>query len=574
VAADASGNVYIADRSANHIVKVAASGAASLVSVTGFTLTNPQGVAVDGNGNLYIADSGHRRVIRLIAGTASVVQTPGQTIGSIMYGVAVDANGNTYAVDWSNNRVMKVDVSSAVLSFANTRIGATSSDSPKTATVTNIGNEALVAGANPIYTADFSEDSSDVNLCTVSTSLDPGEACDVSVMFTPQSAGSLSANVVITDNHLNGSSVTHNVAVSGTGLSAITPTITWIQPSAITYGTALSGVLNAVAKDGAATVSGTYVYSATPQGGSASTVTAATVLGVGNYTLSVSFTPDSISYTSATGSVSLTVNKAAPSITLESSANPELVSTSITLTATVTSSVSTPTGSVSFYDRTSLLGSGTLASGVATYTTSSLASATYSITAVYGGDASFSSVTSSTLSQVVSDLRLTVATGGSLTATVSAGGTATYHLRMAPSAGSVFPAAVALSASGGPTGSAITVTPSTIAAGAAATNVAVAVQVPATRAAVYRSTAWAVGLVLPLMGMVVLPFGIGSKRLSLKRVLLAALVLMVLISAGAVLGCGAAHVGTPPPQPTNYTVTVRAASGSLTRSTTLTLTVQ
>lgn len=36
--------------------------------------------------------------------------------------------------------------------------------------------------------------------------------------------------------------------------------------------------------------------------------------------LLVSFTPDSTSYTSATGSVSLTVNKASPSIGLHSSA--------------------------------------------------------------------------------------------------------------------------------------------------------------------------------------------------------------------------------------------------------------
>jgi sugar lactone lactonase YvrE len=575
VAVDASGNAYIADRVANHIVKVAASGAASLVSLTGFTLSNPQGVAVDGSGNLYIADSGHRRVVELTtAGVTSVVQTPGQTIGTIMYGVTADATGNIFAVDWSNNRVLKVNVSGAVLSFANTRVGATSSDSPKTATVTNVGNEALVAGANPIYTVDFSEDSSDSNLCTVSTSLDPGEVCDVAVMFTPQSAGSLSANVVITDNHLNGSSATHNVAVSGTGLSAITPTITWTQPSAITYGTTLSGVLNATAKDGSTTVSGTSVYTATPQGGSASTVTAATVPGVGNYTLSATFTPSSISYTSATGSVSLTVNKATPSIALESSANPVLVSTSITLTATVYSSVSTPTGSVSFYDRTTLLGSGTLASGVATYTTSNLTSATHSITAVYGGDWSFSSVTSSALSQVVSDLTLNVASGGSSTVTVAAGGTATYHLRIAPSAGSVFPAAVALSASGGPTGSTISITPGTIAAGAGSTNVTITVRVPATSAAHHRSWDWALGFALPVMGMLALPFGIGNKRSTLKRMLFAALVLIAIGSAGAILGCGAAHVGTPAPQPTSYTVTVRAASGSVSRSTTLTLTVQ
>src|SRR5581483_11696671 len=303
---------------------------------------------------------------------------------------------------------------------------------------------------------------------TSSTSLEPGEVCDVSVSFTPQSAGSLSANVVVTNNHLNGNNATQTIAVSGTALNPVTTTITWTQPSAITYGTSLSGVLNATATDGSTTVPGTFAYTATPQGGSATTVTTATVLSPGGYTLSVSFTPDSVSYTSATGSVSLTVNRASPSIALNSSANPALVSNSITLTATVSSSVSAPTGSVDFYDGTTHLGSGTLASGAATYATSNLTSGTHSITAVYAGDSNFSSVTSSAVSQVVSDLNLNIASGGSTTATVSPGGTATYSLRIAPSSGSTFPGAVNLSASGGPTGSTITITPSTIAAGAGA----------------------------------------------------------------------------------------------------------
>ena len=574
VAVDASENVYIADRVANHIVKVAPSGTASLASLAGLSLSNPQGVAVDGNGNLYIADSGHRRIVQLTTtGTASVVQTPGQTLGNILYGVTADASGNIFIPDWSNARVTKVNVTGAALSFANTPIGGTSTDSPKNATVTNLGNQPLTMSANPIYTADFSENSSDANLCTVSTTLDPGELCDVSVMFTPQSAGSRSANVVLTDNHLNGTNATQNVAVTGTGVSPITPTITWAQPSAITYGTNLGGVLNATAMDGSTVVDGTFAYTATPQGGSASTVTAATVLGVGSYTLSVTFTPSSNSYTTATGGVSLTVGKAAPSVTLASSANPALLSTSLTLTATVSSSVSAPTGSVAFYRATTLLGSGTLASGVATYVTSSLAAGTHSITAVYAGDSSFLSVASSPVSQVVSDLTFSIPSGGTSTATVSPGGTATYHLTIAPSSGSAFPAAIALSASGGPAGSTIAITPQTIAAGDGSTNVTVTVQVPTTIAAVRKSSARAVGLWIPLMGMLVVPIGIQCRRLPFKRVLTAVLVLVGLVSTAAILGCGTHSTSTIKPS-MNYTITVTAAAGTLSRSTTLTLIAQ
>lgn len=484
VAVDPSGNVYIADRG-SRVVKAAPSGAASLVSLSGVTLgSNTQGVAADGSGNLYIVDSANRRVIQLtVAGVASVIQTPGQTLGTFVFGVTVDSSGNIFVADWSNNRLVKVNVSGAALSFANTSVWATSSDSPKTAAVTNLGNHALAFSADPSYTADFSENSSDTNLCASSTSLDPGEVCDVSVLFTPQSVGSLSTNLVVTNNHLNESEATQNVAVSGTG------------------------------------------------------------------------------------------TKPSPSVALASSANPALVSNSVILTATVSSSAGTPTGSVSFYDEATLLGSATLAAGTATYSMSSLACDTHSITAVYAGDSNFLSVTSSAMSQVVSDLTVGLATGGSRTATVSAGGTATYSLTIAPSAGSVLPAAVALSASGGPAGSTITITPRTIAEGAEATNVTVAVQVPAATAAVRRSNTWAFGVVFPLLGVLVVPLGIRCRRLPRKRVLLVALLLLLLASTGAWLGCGdSSHPA--PTQPTNHTITVTAASGSISHSTALTLTVQ
>jgi len=269
-----------------------------------------------------------------------------------------------------------------------------------------------------------------------------------------------------------------------------------------------------------------------------------------------------------------TGGKASPSVTLDSSANPAFVSSTVTLTATVSSSSGSPTGSVDFYDGATLLGSGTLASGTATYVPSNLVPGTHSITVVYSVDSNYSTVTRSALSQVVSDLTLALASGGSSTATISPGETATYHLTIGPS-GSVLPAAVTVSASGGPAGSTITITPQTIAPGAGATNVTVTVQVPSATAVVRRSNAWAVGLWVPLIGMLALPFGIERRRLSLKRVHFVVLLSIVVVSTGTILGCGGTPRSTPPTQqPTNYTVTVTASSGSVSHSTPLTLTVQ
>ncbi|MGA9673560.1 MAG: Ig-like domain repeat protein [Terracidiphilus sp.] len=81
-----------------------------------------------------------------------------------------------------------------------------------------------------------------------------------------------------------------------------TPTITWANPAAIAYGTALS----ATQLDATSTVAGTFVY--TPAAG--------TVLTAGSHTLSVTLTPtDTTDYTTATTTVTIIVNQAAPAIT-------------------------------------------------------------------------------------------------------------------------------------------------------------------------------------------------------------------------------------------------------------------
>ena len=103
--------------------------------------------------------------------------------------MTADKSGNLYIPDWTNNRIVFVNVSGAVLTFASTNQGSTSSDSPKVATVTNLGNLPLVLSANPAYTTNFSNNTSDTSLCTSSTSLAAGTLCDVGVNFTPHAGG-------------------------------------------------------------------------------------------------------------------------------------------------------------------------------------------------------------------------------------------------------------------------------------------------------------------------------------------------------------------------------------------------
>jgi Big-like domain-containing protein len=103
------------------------------------------------------------------------------------------------------------------------------------------------------------------------------------------------------------------------------------------------------------------------------------------------------------GSTSLafpqTVNKASTTTVLTSSPNPSKHGQTVTFTATITPS--TATGTVSFFDGSTLLGTGTLSGGKATFATSRLSVGTHSITANYGGDGNYSTSPSAVLTETV-----------------------------------------------------------------------------------------------------------------------------------------------------------------------------
>ena len=90
---------------------------------------------------------------------------------------------------------------------------------------------------------------------------------------------------------------------------------------------------------------------------------------------------------------------------VKSSVNPSTFGQAVTFTVTVSpsaSSMQTPTGTVMLFDGTIPLTTLTLLSGTASYTTSALPIGTNTISAVYNGDSTFATSTSTaTLNQVV-----------------------------------------------------------------------------------------------------------------------------------------------------------------------------
>jgi sugar lactone lactonase YvrE len=437
VAVDVAGTVYIPDSQGNRVVKVTASGAASLVVPAGITpiLSSPHEVAVDAFGNLYIADAGNRRIVEITtAGVASVVQMPGQTLVTD-YGVTVDNSGNVFIPDFSANHIVNVSVAGANLTFPNTNVGSASS--PQTATVTNIGDLPLVFAASPAYTPDFSQPTGATDQCLISTSLDAGTVCDVSVQFTPQSAASLSASIVVTDNNLNVSNATQTVAVSGTGISVGDTTAVAVStnPTAASIGQPLT--ITAIVTDTATghtatiptggvtfmdTVGSTTISlnggAAVPLNGTGMAILGGvTLTGAGVHTITANYVGVAGTFLTSSNTTTLTISLdtatvAGPATQPVQVANGQAGSVPVTVTGPYSVSVvAAPTGSLTYTVVNS--SSVNVASGTAPLTAgstnstatvplaSSLAPGSYTVSVTYGGDANYAASASATTIQVM-----------------------------------------------------------------------------------------------------------------------------------------------------------------------------
>jgi subtilase family serine protease len=96
--------------------------------------------------------------------------------------------------------------------------------------------------------------------------------------------------------------------------------------------------------------------------------------------------------------------------TISSSLNPSTPGQAVTFTAQVTAASGTPSGTVSFRDNGTQIGTGALSSGTAIFSTGSLTAGTHPLTAVYLGASGFATSTSGTLSQVVNGSTATITT--------------------------------------------------------------------------------------------------------------------------------------------------------------------
>jgi RHS repeat-associated protein len=198
--------------------------------------------------------------------------------------------------------------------------------SPAAGTVPSAGLQTLSVTFTPTDTADYNTATASVALTvnrvtpvitwstpaaiaygTVLSSeqLDATASVAGTFAYTPAAGTLLTAgSQTLSVTFIPGDTTDYNTAAASVTLTVNmgTPTITWPNPAAITYGTALGSTQ----LDATANVAGTFAY--TPSAG--------TVLSAGSQTLSVIFTPtETIDYNSAASSVTLIVNMGTPTIT-------------------------------------------------------------------------------------------------------------------------------------------------------------------------------------------------------------------------------------------------------------------
>ena len=224
-----------------------------------------------------------------------------------------------------------------------------------------------------------------------------------------------------TSNTLAGGSYTVDAQYSGDGTYAPATSPTgqlYVQPepsqlsAVVSTGNVVGGTYSVAVTDAAASGVGTptgnitlmlsgtgtnYTQALTPLGtNSATTTFTVPATTVGTLTLSYNCSGDLSFSCYNAKTTTVTVAKATPGISFSFTPNPVTSGVVATLTATLTAvgTAPIPTGTVTFYDGTTVLNAGTLANGTTTVQGTVPSTSTHTLSAVYNGDPNYNTVSS------------------------------------------------------------------------------------------------------------------------------------------------------------------------------------
>jgi len=176
LAADTSGNVYVADFRNNAIRKISPAGVVTTFAGSIAPGSNngtgayasffqPAGIAIDASGNLYVADANNNLirkitlsgVVTTLAGSGAAGNTNGPASAATFNypeGVAVDASGNVYVADYGNNLVRQISPAGMVTTLAGNTTQGNTNGVDTTAEFSQPTGVAVDAAGN-VYVADY-----------------------------------------------------------------------------------------------------------------------------------------------------------------------------------------------------------------------------------------------------------------------------------------------------------------------------------------------------------------------------------------------------------------------------------
>jgi streptogramin lyase len=386
ITAGPDGNLWFTVES-GAIGRITTAGTVTLFTQGITAPTQPHLIAAGPDGNLWFTDGGGK--IGRITPTGVITEfAAGITPGGDPSGITAGPDGNLWFTEDNGNRIGRITPAGQVTEFA---AGITPGALPAEIT------------AGPDGNLWFTETGGD-RIGRITTA---GAVTEFAAGITPASspdgiAVGPDSNIWFTE--FNGNQVGRldlPQAATTTALRTSAPTAVFGQPVTLTAtvnspaGTPTGTV---TFKDGN-TVLGFAAVNAAGQ------ATLTLTLGVGSHALTASFAATGAFTGSTSAIVAETVNPAAKATSLRASANSVLTGRPVTFAATVTAvapGAGTPTGTVTFMDGHTVLGTGALnSSGAATLTISSLPVGQHAITAVYSGAATFAGSASASATETI-----------------------------------------------------------------------------------------------------------------------------------------------------------------------------
>ena len=299
VAVDGSGNVYVADSWNQTIRKITSAGVVTTLAgspgVSGFAdgtgsgarFSYPSGLAADGSGNVYVADSQNKTirkitsagVVTTLAGTPGALGTANGTGSAARFiapsGIAVDGSGNVYVADRSTIR--KITPAGVVTNLAGTPMVSGSADGNGGAAQFSHPNGIAVDGSGVVYVLDFS------NNPTIRT-ITPAGVVNTFGPSSPSSEVPHGGLGIVVDGS-SGNIYVADYEYSRISVGTILPTPTLTTQAATGISTSVSTAHGIVNPNGSATtVSFDYGTSPTLVGASS---TSGTAIGSGTVALAV-----------------------------------------------------------------------------------------------------------------------------------------------------------------------------------------------------------------------------------------------------------------------------------------------